>query len=125
MTTVVPARPVQSTLDDLGTPLSEVSFVVVDLETTGGNPGTDAITEVGAVRVRGGQVEGEFATLVNPRQPIPPFIAALTGIRDAMVASAPPVEAVLPAFLEFARGRGVAGLHDLREAFLQAAAGIL
>lgn len=97
-----PPQPVQTTLDDLGTPLAQVTFVVVDLETTGGDPGTDAITEIGAVRVRGGQVDAEFGTLVNPHRPIPAFIAALTGIRDAMVATAPPVEVVLPAFLEFA-----------------------
>ena len=107
------ARPVQITLDDLGTPLSQVTFVVVDLETTGGDPGADAITEVGAVRVRGGRVDAEFGTLVNPRRPIPPFIAALTGIRDAMVACAPPVESVLPAFLEFAQG-SVLVAHNAR-----------
>ncbi len=47
---------------------------------------------------------GEFATLVNPGQAIPAFIASLTGITDAMVAVAPRIDTVLPAFLEFARG---------------------
>ncbi len=56
----------QPTFDDLGTPLSDITFVVVDLETTGGSPASCAITEVGAVKVRGGEVLGEFQTLVNP-----------------------------------------------------------
>ncbi|HRC11270.1 MAG TPA: exonuclease domain-containing protein, partial [Dermatophilaceae bacterium] len=60
---------VQATLDDLGTPLREVTFVVVDLETTGGSAHECAITEVGAVKVRGGEVLGEFQTLVNPGSP--------------------------------------------------------
>ncbi|QCX27129.1 DEDD exonuclease domain-containing protein [Nocardioides jishulii] len=92
-------------LDDLGRPLSEVTFTVVDLETTGGSPaGGSMITEIGAVKVRGGEVLGEFQTLVNPHAAIPPFIAVLTGITDAMVATAPPIESALPAFLEFAAG---------------------
>jgi DNA polymerase-3 subunit epsilon len=95
---------VQGTLDELGTPLREVTFVVVDLETTGGSPLTSAITEIGAVKVRGGEVVGELATLVNPGTPIPAFISVLTGITDAMVADAPRVDAALAAFLEFARG---------------------
>lgn len=93
----------QPSFDELGTPLREVTFCVVDLETTGGVPGSSSITEVGAVKVRGGEVLGEFQTLVNPHQPIPPFIAVLTGITDSMVASSPGIGAVLPAFLEFAR----------------------
>src|SRR3954447_100078 len=95
---------VQGTLDDLGTPLADVTFVVVDLETTGGSPADAEITEVGAVKVRGGVVLGEFQTLVNPGSPIPAFIAVLTGITDSMVAGSPRMATVLPAFLEFARG---------------------
>lgn len=94
----------QGTLDELGTPLRAVEFVVVDLETTGGSPGTCEITEVGAVRVRGGEVVGEFQTLVRPQAAIPPFIAVLTGITDGLVAGSPPISSVLPAFLDFARG---------------------
>ena len=94
----------QSTFDELGTPLRDTTFVVVDLETTGGSPATCAITEIGAVRVRGGEPLGEFQTLVNPGAPIPPFIAVLTGITDGMVADAPRIEEAVPAFLEFARG---------------------
>jgi DNA polymerase III subunit epsilon len=95
---------VQGTLDDLGTSLVDVTFVVVDLETTGGSPASAEITEIGAVKVRAGEVLGEFQTLVNPGTPIPAFIAVLTGITDSMVAGSPRMATVLPAFLEFARG---------------------
>ncbi len=97
-----PGRAVQGTFDELGTPLCEVTFVVVDLETTGGSPTRCAITEIGAVKVRGGHVLGEFQTLVDPGEPIPAFIQVLTGITDAMVSSAPRLSVALPAFLEFA-----------------------
>ena len=89
--------------------LRETTFVVVDLETTGGRAtgdgdNVDAITEIGAVKVRGGEVLGELATLVDPGRSIPPQIVELTGITSAMVCNAPKIDAVLPAFLEFARG---------------------
>lgn len=95
---------------DSETDLRDTTFVVVDLETTGGRakPGPDgrcdAITEIGAVKVRGGEVIGEFATLVDPQRAIPPQIVELTGITTAMVRDAPTISAVLPMFLEFARG---------------------
>lgn len=94
----------QTTLEDIGTPLHTVDFCIVDLETTGTSPSSLGITEIGAVRVRGGDVVGEFATLVNPGVPIPAYIAVLTGISNATVATAPRLDAALPAFLEFARG---------------------
>ena len=101
----VPAtRYVQATIEELGTPLADVTFVVVDLETTGGSPKDSAITEIGAVKVRGGVVLGEFQTLVDPGCEIPPYISVLTGITSMMVAAAPRIGAVLPGFLEFARG---------------------
>ncbi len=89
--------------------LRETTFVVVDLETTGGRAtgdgnNVDAITEIGAVKVRGGAVLGELATLVDPGRSIPPQIVALTGITSAMVCNAPKIDTVLPAFLEFSRG---------------------
>jgi DNA polymerase-3 subunit epsilon len=83
--------------------LADVTFVVVDLETTGGSPAESAITEVGAVKVRAGERLGEFATLVDPGLAIPPYITVLTGITQQMVLAAPRIESVLPAFLEFAR----------------------
>jgi DNA polymerase-3 subunit epsilon len=94
----------QLSLDELGEPLRAITFVVVDLETTGGAAQADGITEIGAVKVCGGELLGEFQTLVNPQSPIAPFVSVLTGITDAMVSGAPTTAAVLPAFLEFARG---------------------
>ncbi len=101
---VRPGTSGQYSFDELGEPLREVTFVVVDLETTGGSAQTEAITEIGAVKVRGGQVLGEFATLVDPGRSIPPQITMLTGISDSMVYDAPQIGAVLPSFLEFIRG---------------------
>lgn len=103
---VAPATgvPVQVTLEEVGTPLSEVTFVVVDLETTGGTPADCGITEIGAVKVRGGEVLGEFQTLVDPGGPVPAYIQVLTGITTTMLVGAPRIEEVLPSFLEFARG---------------------
>src|SRR5690625_5187927 len=71
-------RPLQIGFDELGVPLSDVSFVVVDLETTGGSPTQCEITEIGAVKLRGGEVLGEFQTLVDPGMPVPPMITVLT-----------------------------------------------
>jgi DNA polymerase-3 subunit epsilon len=93
----------QLAFDELGTPLRATTFVVFDLETTGVSD-EDTITEVGAVKVRGGEVLGEFATLVDPGRGIPPEVVSLTGITDAMVYAAPRLDTVLPAFLEFVRG---------------------
>lgn len=95
----------QRTFDELGRPLRDITFCVVDLETTGGSAeGGAMITEIGAVKVRGGEVLGEFQTLVNPRTEIPAFIAVLTGITNSMVSTAPSIESALPSFLEFAHG---------------------
>jgi DNA polymerase-3 subunit epsilon len=112
----------QRSFDDMGTPLQDVTFVVVDVETTGGSPDSCALTEIGAVKLRGGVCLGTFATLVNPGVAIPPAITVLTGITTAMVGPAPRVEAVLPAFLEFAAGATLVG-HNVRfdRAFLDAA----
>jgi DNA polymerase III subunit epsilon len=104
----VPDRFIQETFDQLldspdAVPLRETTFVVVDLETTGGSPEGCGITEIGAVKIRGGEELGEFGTLINPGEPIPPFITVLTGITQAMITPAPALPEVLPAFLEFAR----------------------
>jgi DNA polymerase III epsilon subunit-like protein len=65
------AEPLQATLD-LGVPLSEVTFCVLDLETTGGSAVESRITEVGAVKVRGGERLATFQSLVNPLEAFPP-----------------------------------------------------
>jgi DNA polymerase-3 subunit epsilon len=94
----------QASFEDLGLPLSEVTFACVDLETTGGAPPESRITEIGAVKHRGGERLGTFHTLVDPGVPIPPFITHLTGIDDLTVRQAPPVEEALPSLVEFLRG---------------------
>jgi DNA polymerase-3 subunit epsilon len=115
----VPSRPSlrprlgQRSFDDLGTPLHEVTFCVLDLETTGGSPAECAITEIGAVKLRGGECLGRFETLVNPGMAIPPLITVLTGITEAMVLPAPHVDEVLPSFLEFLGGAVIVG-HNVR-----------
>ena len=96
----MPAVRLQASFDDLGTHLSDVTFCVVDLETTGGAE-TDSITEFGASRSAVGEVQG-VQTLVNPRTHIPPLIAVLTGITNSMVANAPVLATVLPTFLSLA-----------------------
>ncbi|HET8618069.1 MAG TPA: exonuclease domain-containing protein, partial [Acidimicrobiales bacterium] len=95
------------------TPLHDVTFCVIDLETTGASPAECTITEVGAAKFRGGECLGTFQTLVNPGVPIPPFITLLTGITQAMVGPAPPVRQVLPALLEFVERSVLVG-HNVR-----------
>jgi DNA polymerase III subunit epsilon len=114
--------PRQQSLADLGMPLSETTFVVVDLETTGGSAGADAITEIGALKLRGGELLARMESLVNPGVPIPPMITVLTGITEAMVLPAPRIEEILPPFLEFAGDAVIVG-HNIRFdcAFLDAA----
>ncbi|MEV2279317.1 DEDD exonuclease domain-containing protein [Nocardiopsis sp. NPDC049922] len=90
---------VQTSIVDLGTPLAATTFVVVDLETTGTSATRSRITEIGAVRARGGEVVDEFTALVNPGTLIPANITLLTGITQSMVATAPPLEEVLPDLL--------------------------
>jgi DNA polymerase-3 subunit epsilon len=112
----------QRSFDDLGTPLHEVTFCVVDLETTGATPDACGITEIGAVKLRAGECLGTFQTLVNPGGRIPTAITVLTGITEAMVLPAPRIEEVLPALLEFIGGSVLVG-HNLRfdVSFLDAA----
>lgn len=88
-------------------------FVMLDLETTGGSAVHDRITEIAAVRVENGVEVARWSTLVNPGVPISPFIQSLTGISDAMVAHAPPFEAVAQALLELLDG-AVFVAHNVR-----------
>ena len=93
--------------------LEDATYVVFDLETTGLSPGSSAICEIGAVRVRGLELEERFETLVNPRRPLPAPIAALTGIDPGALRGAPPVELAVRRFLEFA-GDAVLVAHNAR-----------
>jgi len=104
---------VQRSFDDLGTPLREVTFCVVDIETTGGQASDGGITEIGAVKLRGGECLGTFRTFVNPGCAIPRQITVLTGITQSMVAPAPSTSEVLPTFLEFLGNAVVVG-HNVR-----------
>lgn len=84
--------------------LSEITFVVLDLETTGMRPGIGKITEIGAVRLVGLQEVAVFETLVNPQRPIHPKVVEITGITPQMVVNSPRIEQVMPHFLDFLRG---------------------
>ncbi len=108
-----PKTQAQLSLDDLGVPLSQVSFCVIDLETTGASPTSCGITEVAAAKFRGGECVGVFSTLVNPGMPIPPQITYLTGISEDMVGPAPRIDSVLPALIEFVGSDIIVG-HNVR-----------
>jgi DNA polymerase III epsilon subunit family exonuclease len=82
--------------------LAQVTFIVLDLETTGASPQQGCgITEIGAIAVRGGEVLGEFSTFVNPQVPLPDYIINLTGITDEMLVDAPLISEVFPDFIKF------------------------
>jgi len=76
-------------------------YVVLDIETTGTHPIQNEIIEIGAVYVENGQVIKKFNELICPRQSISEYITGITGIDDAMVADAPPIEEIMPKFIEF------------------------
>ena len=87
--------------------LIDVPFVVFDLETSGAAPSMGAaITEIGALKVLGGEIIGEFQSFVDPGHYLSDFITSLTGITDEMLAEAPTIDQVLPTFLDFI------GSHD-------------
>ena len=94
-------------------PLEQATFVVVDLETTGLSPGSARICELGAVRVRALELDGSLQLLVNPGRPLPPAIAALTGLNDGELRRAPSAGAAVRRFLAFA-GDGVLVAHNAR-----------
>lgn len=103
----------QASFEDLGTPLFETTFVVLDIETTGGSPNADTITEIGAIKTKGGERIGTVQTLVRPGEPISGYVELLTGISNGMVALAPPIQEVLPSLWEFLRG-AVLVAHNAR-----------
>lgn len=105
------------------TPLAEVTFVVLDLETTGGAAHSCEITEVGAVKLRGGQEQGRFETPVDPGASHHPQIVHRFGLTEVITGPAPPMSSVLPALLEFI-GDGVIVGHNIPFdlAFLRAGA---
>lgn len=80
------------------------SFVVFDIETTGLNKQDDKITEIGAVKIKNGEIIDRWSSFVNPERHIPEHISELTSITDDMVADAPKISEILPEFLEFSKG---------------------
>ncbi|WP_051141375.1 DEDD exonuclease domain-containing protein [Salisaeta longa] len=103
-------------------PLADTTFVVTDTETTGTKTPTDRIIEIGAVKLRGSTIVDRFQQLINPQRSIPRRITRLTGISTGMVVDAPPMDDVLPDFLDFL-GDGVFVAHNLPfdERFVNAA----
>jgi DNA polymerase-3 subunit epsilon len=86
-------------------PLDSLTYVVVDVETTGGSPGGgDRITEFCAVTVSEGRITDVFETLVNPQRPIPPAVTRLTRITWDMVRNAPTIRDVAPRIADVLRG---------------------
>ena len=93
-------------------PLTD-DIVVVDFETTGLNPRKCRIIEIGAVRIRNGQVVEEYSRFVNPMESIPQEVVELTGITDAMVADAKPAQEEIPKLLEFI-GKAAFAAHNAK-----------
>lgn len=97
-----PADNWQPGFSEIGDSLQDVTFIVLDLETTGASPAQGcAITEIGAVAVRGGEILAEFSTFVNPDVPLPEYIINLTGITDEMLCDAPRIAEAYPDFMQF------------------------
>jgi DNA polymerase III epsilon subunit family exonuclease len=93
--------------------LEDATYVVVDLETTGLRPGQSGICEIGAVRLRGFEVDAEFQTLVDPGLPIAAGVSALTGLRNEQLRGAPGPADAVRSFLAFA-GDAVLVAHNAR-----------
>src|SRR4051812_33668964 len=93
--------------------LEDATYVVVDLETTGLRPGTSQICEIGAVRIRGFEIDDLFETLVNPGRPMQPGVSALTGLTDRQLRAAPAPAFAVQRFLAFA-GDAVLVAHNAR-----------
>ena len=91
----------------------EQEYVVVDIETTGGNPKWNRVTEIGAVKIRNGEVIAEWQTLINPERAIPRRIVELTGITDTMVADAPVFAQIADELAEF-MGEAVFVAHNAK-----------
>ncbi len=89
--------------------LLDSTFVVIDLETTGFDVSRAEVIDIAAVRVEGGIITEAFSSLVYPGYFIPDRIRNLTGITNAMLVGQPPIEKVLPEFLDFVGDNIVVG----------------
>jgi len=97
-----PADNWQPGFESIGHSLHETTFVVVDLETTGASPKDGSgITEIGAIKIRGGAVLAEYSSFIDPGIPLPEYITELTGITDQMLYGAPKIETAFPEFIDF------------------------
>ena len=88
------------------------TYVVVDVETTGGRPGLHRLTEIGAVKMRSGEIIDEWQSLINPQRSIPPNITRITGIDESMVAGAPLFADIADSFAEF-MGDAIFAAHNV------------
>lgn len=92
--------------------LNEITFTVIDTETTGLRPGPDRVIELAVVRIRGGEVIDTFQSLINPCRRISPFIINFTGITPEMLVGAPTAKEIMPNFLQSTDGTILVG-HNL------------
>ncbi len=113
--TSVAEKPAVSTrpesLAAVQTSIDSGSYIVFDIETTGGNPERNGITDIFAIKYQNGQILETFGTLVNPKIPIPPIVRKMTGITNAMVRHAPEIHEVMPEFVDFA-GHSILVSHN-------------
>ncbi|SCX75776.1 DNA polymerase-3 subunit alpha [Butyrivibrio hungatei] len=96
-------------VNDKGQPIEDTTFVVFDIETTGFSPIKNKIIEIGAVKVRNGEILERFSEFINPEVPIPYRITKLTSITDDMVIDAPTREVIIPRFVEFCKDAVLVG----------------
>ena len=112
------ALPRQRSFDDLGTPLIDVPFCILDLETTGVDPAVDRIVELSVLRVEPDGSRTVKTRRINPERPIPPEASAVHGITDADVAGSPTFRQVAKGLLEMLDGADLTGITPVRELFV-------
>ena len=113
---VMPVAAAQAVMDGmpkLSTPISSLTIVVFDTETTGLSPSKDRVVEIGAIKIRNGEIVEERDWLINPQQPIPPRVTKVHGISDKMVKDKPAFAAVYAEFQEFV-GDAILVAHNAR-----------
>ncbi|MCX6645626.1 MAG: 3'-5' exonuclease [bacterium] len=99
-------------IEQFNIPLGKATYAVVDIETTGGKPPQERVTEIAALRIDGkGRELSKFSTLVNPRKKIPPYVVRHTKISDSMVKSAPTIDEVIPQLMILLEGN-ILVVHD-------------
>jgi DNA polymerase III epsilon subunit family exonuclease len=98
--------------EEFNIPLEKATFAVMDIETTGGKPPYERVTEVAMMRLDGrGHELSRYSTLVNPKKKIPPYVIRHTGISDEMVKTAPTIDKVIPEIINFLDGN-ILVVHD-------------